>query len=276
MSSTFTTVSNDHRLEVVNLIRRLPGILTGRVPDEHGIAAGFRARVGYAIFSLIAPNFNDLGRGMVGADGTKWPKLSPEYLAYARRFGPGEQAMLKKTAGLGKQHRFAPAEKKGLLTTEQLKLWRRTYARALASLIMQQSEADATAHAAAIAWVVVKKAGAKTKLDVYGNREVQMLVDTGVMRGSLQPGTLVEHGAQATYDRPSGAGGPLQIFDINTPNLIIVGTTDKKAKFHHLAKHRHRKRRLWPSEFPTDWWNQILGTAISGLARIGELYSGPI
>lgn len=274
MSDHYVTVTKDQKKELVSLIRKLPSILAGTVPDHKNIATGFRTRIGYTILSLIGPNFDELGRGMLGADGTKWRPLSREYLAYNRRFGPGEQAMLKKSAGLGKGNRFAPAQHKGLLTSEQLKLWRRTYARALAWLQTKEPMESAKGHAAAIAWNTVKKKGGKTMLEVYGTRQVTILRDTGVLRGSLQPGMLLETGVEATYDKPSGVGGQLQYFDTGLPHQVVVGSADRKASWHHAAKSKHRRRRLWPESFPEDWWNQILGGAISGLVRIGELFKG--
>lgn len=266
------TTTRDQKPKLVELIRHLPAILSGRVSDVAGIANGFRSRIGYSILSLIAPNFNELGRGMTGADGDKWPLLSKAYLAYGRRFGKGEQAELKKQAGIGKGHSFAPGNKKGLLTADQLKLWRRTYADRLAWYTMRMPDNKAKARAAAIAWIVVKAAGAKTKLEVYGNRQVQILVDTGRLRGSLQPGWIQETGPNAEYQKPSGIGGQDQTFT-SLPGEVIVGTNVSYGEYHHEGK-RVPKRRLWPKEFPSDWWTQILGTAISGLIRISEIVGG--
>lgn len=272
MNEVRATITTDSREELTNLLRRLPAILSGRVPDEKGIAAGFRARIGYTILSLIAPNFNELGRGQIGADGTKWPPLTREYLAYGRRFGPGEQASLKKAAGLNRNNRLAPNDKKGLLTPDQLRLWRKTYSIHRARLLKRFGEAEAGSIAAGIAWNTVKAMGAKTKLEVYGGRTVQILVDTGRLRGSLQPGTLSEQYAYAEYNKPSVVGGPEQEFEVSEPYKVIVGTNVKYAKYHHNAKSPKRRRRLWPEHFPSDWWSQILGAAISGLSRIPETF----
>lgn len=260
MPETVITTTEDRRPELEAFIRRLPALLAGRVTDERGVAAGFRSRIGWAVFSLIAPNFNQLGRGQPGADGTTWKPLSPAYLAYQRPI-TGRQ---RPKAG-GK----APGGKDGLLTEPQLKLWNRTFADALAWYIMREPDDEARSHAAAIAWIVVKKAGGKTKLadSRFGGRQAgvdyQMLVDTGQLRRSLQPGQLVENGVEANY-LPSDDG---QVFD-SQPTQIIVGTNVK-----HAAPN-HKRRRLWPERFPADWWSQILGVARSGLVRIADLFTG--
>lgn len=271
------TVSTEQKPAIRDLIVNLTGILTGRVTDVAGIALGFKSRLGYAVLSLIAPNFDELGRGQQGANSEVWPPLSKEYLAYGRRFGPTEQSDLKKAYGLGKAHRHAPGNKKGLLTLDQLKQWRRTYADRLAWYIMKLPDAKAKEVAARIAWSVVKKAGAKTKLEVFGNRQVQILVDTGRGRGSLQPGIVYESGPSGNYQKPSGKGGTDQTFELE-PSGVTVGTNVKYMGAHHKDKEAGVKkgpptRRLWPREFPSDWWNQILGVGIQGLTRIAELYN---
>lgn len=272
MADVYVTTTSDKKPEIINLVRNLPAIIAGKVSDTHGISTGFRLRLGYTLFSLIAPNFEELGRGRTGVDGTRWPPLSPAYLAYGRRFGKGEMSALKKDAGLTKRHSFAPGDKKGLLTADQLKLWRRTYSDRLAWYIMRMPDDQAKGIAAAIAWNTVKRAGARTKLEVFGKRQAQILVDTGRLRQSLQPGSLLENGVSATYSKPAGGGGSDQVLESDGA-LIIVGSNDIKAKWHHKAKHKNRRRRLWPDVFPQDWWDQILGAGISGLQRIGELFN---
>lgn len=270
----YVTVTKDQKASLISLIRSLPAILSGNTADYKGIGEGFRTRIGFAIISLIKPNFEDLGRGQVGVDGDKWRPLSKEYLAYGRRFGVGEMAALKKSHNLGKGHNKAPGDKKGLLTSLQLKEWRRVYTQRLTWLMMRTSDQEAKSGAAAMAWAHVKKMGAKTKLEVFGNRQAQILVDTGRLRASLTPGTLNENGVEAHYEKPSASGGQNQVLETQEPYRIVVGTNDEKAKWHHNAKSKHHRRRLWPSTFPPDWWSQILGVGMSGLVQIGELFKG--
>ncbi len=267
MTEEHVTITADEKPELLALLRKLPAMLAGNAPDVHGIAAGFKARLGYALLSLIAPNFNELGRGMQGADGDKWAPLSRAYLAYGRRFGKGEQKRLKEQHGLGRGHRFSPGGKQGLLNAQQLKQWNQIYSFHLKRLAFRMPFEQAKDAAAGITWNKMKAQGAKTKLEVYGGRTVQILVDTGRLRDSIQPGVLLENGAEATYQKPAN-----QLFDVDTPGKLIVGSNDKKATWHHNAKPPRKRRRLWPERFPSDWWRQILGAGISGLQRIGEIF----
>ena len=269
---THFTVSLDHQAELMGVLRSLPGILTGRVADPYGIGEGFRARIGHATLGLILENFETLSRGEPGVDGEKWPDLSKEYLAYQRRFGQNEKRDLLKGAGLkGQKNRHGPGATKGLLTQSQLQLWRKTFSDRFAWYVRSEPDEAARAHAAAIAWIVVKKAGGKTKLEVFGNRKVQILVDTGYLRGSITPGTLTEQGPNALYNPPPIFGGLEQVFESQQPYQIVVGTNVKYAKYHH-GDGVNGYRPLWPNSFPDDWWNQILGVSITGLQRINEIF----
>lgn len=263
MNDQTTVTTTDQKPRLTALVRRLPAMLAGRVPDEGGIAAGFRARIGFAFFSLVSPNFTELGRGQAGADGNKWPHLSPEYLAYGR--GP---ASSRKAGG------WAPGGKDGYLNDEQRRLWSRTFADRYAFFVMREPDAQAKAHAAAIAWQVVKAAGGKTKLHEMGEGKVpgvdyQMLVDRGTLRQSLTFGVLNERGPDADYQPPSND----QVFD-SQPAAVVMGSRVPYAAAHHAAKNPNRRRRLWPETFPSDWWRQILGQAQGGLLRIASLFGG--
>lgn len=255
-------VTEAQRPAIERFIRSLPGALSGRVPDPQGVGKGMRARIGMTFFSLVAPNFEELGRGRAGADGTKWAPLSAKYLAYSRPI-----TGRKPPKGPGK----APGDKNGFLTKEELKAWRRIYAQALGWYIMRESDKDAKAHAAAVAWTVMKERGAKTKLQEFGSRKAgvdyQTLVDTGTLRRSLLPGQLQETvGPAANYQKARG-----QEFD-DQGSRLVVGTLVPYAKYHHNAK--KNARRLWPKELPPDWERQLVDQVAAGLARIGELFGG--
>ncbi len=168
---------------------------TGGQPDRSRCCAaeivqGVFLAIGFAALSDIHADFVRKARGDVGEDGNKWPRLSPKYLAYGRRFGPGEQSRLKAAAGLGRANSKAPGGNSGLLTASQLKRWRQIYGTRLARFAASMPLAQAKAKAAAIAWATLKAEGAKTKLEVYGNRQVEVLRDTGILLNSLSMGQM--------------------------------------------------------------------------------------
>ncbi len=256
-----TIYTRASRAEVRRMVALLPTIIAGKTADPGGIAHGFAMRLSMAFFSKVKTAFIDKSRGGTDDAGDKWPPLTKAYLAYGRRFGRGERAALKRGAGLGAGNRFAPGGNKGLLTAAQLKRWNQLYAQNLAWLAARDGIDAAKGHAAAIAWSALKKEGAKTKLEVFGNRQVEILRDTGVLFNSLSPGALTTSGADASYAPPAG-----QVVE-HRPGEVLLGTNVEYAAYHHEAKSLKRRRRLWPepNRIPESWWRSIINQANGGL-----------
>lgn len=260
-----TVAFNGARNEAARVIRALLASLTGH--DRSEAAKAVFIAMGIAALTEIHQDFIVKARGGVGADGTVWPRLSPKTLAYSRRFGPGEQAALKKAAGLGRGNRLAPGGKSGLLSAAELKQWRKLYSSMLARFATQMPLSEAKAKAAAIAWNEMKKRGAKTKLEVYGHREHEVLRDTGILANSLSVGMI----SGTDYQRPNVDGGEQQVFQL-LQNGVIVGTNVKYARAHHEGLNGLPKRPIVPADgqIPQVWLDRILDAAMRALATAIE------
>lgn len=248
--------------------QRLVNMLTGREPDSLGIAQGVHTTIGFAALTDIQEDFLRKARGGVGEDGVKWKPLSPKTLAYSRRFGPGEQARLKRGAGLGPHHRHGPGDSKGLLTKEQLTRWRKIYGGVLNRLLASMPEKAAKARAAQIAWAKLKAEGAKTKLEVFGNRPHEILRDTSILLNSLSPGQLGGGDGNLSYRPPSGDGGDQQVFQ-TLANGVIVGTTVPYAEAHQNgdpARNLPARPFLPVGQVPDAWEQRWLDAANQALA----------
>lgn len=255
-----TVTFNGARNEAARIIRALLASLTGRARVE--AARGVFIAIGIATLSEVHQDFIVKARGGAGADGTVWKRLSPKTLAYSRRFGPGEQSALKKAAGLGRANRLAPGGKSGLLTVAQLKEWRKIYASRLAKFAATMPLSEAKAKAAAIAWAVMKAKGAKTKLEVYGNREHEVLRDTSVLANSLSVGIISGN----NYQRPMIDGGEQQIFEL-LDNGVIIGTNVIYARSHHEGLNGLPKRPILPvNGIPPQWEDRILDAGMRALS----------
>lgn len=245
------------RHDIRRIARMLPAILAGRAADPIGVARGFSLRLAVAFLSLVKLAFIIKMRGGTDAAGIRWKPLSKAYLAYGRRFGKGEKAGLKKAAGLGKGNRYSPGGKDGVLTKQQEARWWQVYKRNLGWLAAREGNlGSAKAAAASIAWATIKREGAKTKLEVFGNRQVEILRDTGVLFNSLSPGVLNEAGADASYSPPDG-----QVVR-PSPGQMIVGTNVV------YAMRNHRTRPLWPDgdKLPKEWLDDLADQASGGMA----------
>lgn len=252
---------NGTHADVRRVARSLALLLAGREPDTQQISRGFLLAIGFAALSDIKRAFIVKSRGGTDEMGIKWPRLSKKYLAYGRRFGKGEQAGLKAAAGLGKGNRLAPGTNKGLLTRDQLTLWRKIYSQVLNRSLVTMPEAAAKGKAAAIAWTKLKEMGAKTKLEVYGNRQVEILRDTGVLFNTLSPGVLSGN----NYAKPHAD----QIFDVGAGS-IIIGTNHQFAAVHNFGSVARNipRRQFLPdsdSQIPDSWWSRWLGVSMKAL-----------
>jgi hypothetical protein len=257
------------RLQAKQLANRVALALVGRAPDDFRIARGVFLSIGFAALSTIKQDFIVKSRGGTGEDGVKWPPLSKEYLAYGRgpgekrgsgrRFGKGEKAALKKAAGIGgAAYRHGIGGNRGLLTAEQKKQWQQIFYHRLQRYLLSEPADSAKGHAAAVAWIAMKERGAKTMLEVFGNRKVDILRDTGVLFNSLSPGVLSSPGPNATYAPVAN-----QVFDIQS-NGVIVGTSVPYAIFHQEGKNKPRPF-LPKDKVPEKWEERWLDAGLEAL-----------
>lgn len=243
--------------EVRELLLQLPAILTGSVADVGGIARGFKIRLAAQFFSVVKEEFIVKSRGGTDSAGITWPALSERYLAYQR--GP---------ASTRRAGRHAPGGRDGFMTQAQLAQWRGIFNGVYARLAQQVTADEARGRAAATAWVAMKKKGVKTKLEVFGQRDVEILRDRGILFNAISPGIVNEAGVDAIY-QPS----PGQVVEAANPGEIIVGVNVEYARYHQGTVERPGRRPLWPVDgnLPQVWWDDILDAAVLGILRIGEL-----
>lgn len=245
-----------------NVLRQLPGIAAGRLPDPTGIVQNIQLRAGLAAQSRIRDDFVIKSKRGTGTDGISWPYLSKKYLAYGRRVSGNEKKELGTTG----------ARVRGLLTKEQDKVWRITFFINYKRLLKAHyGDAQAKELAARIAWAKVKRMGAQTKLDVYGNREyLEILRDTGIMLSLLSPAVS----GSVPIDASGGYGPGLnyQIFEIEA-GKVRVGIGGPKAK-HHLGDPSKGlpQRALWPTgsvgSFSPEWWAPIVRATLGSVVEV--------
>lgn len=261
----YTTVG---RAALRRNLAAIPAMLAGEVPDRLGLARGFALRLAVAFLSRVKQAFIIKSRGGTDEAGIKWPPLTPEYLAYGR--GPFSTRRAGKSApGKVRGGDRDGQQKDGFLSKKQMALWRAIYAQNLKWLAARHGLEDAKGRAAAIAWKQLKDQGARTKLAVFGSRNVPILHDYGTLFNSLSPGVLSEAGADASYT-PTEA----QVVEV-FPGGLAVGSNVEYAKYHqggtrrdHSEKGRGAiRRQLWPEpdQMPASW-NEFIGRkAASGI-----------
>lgn len=232
------------RAELVARVRDVIAALAGIGPDPHQVAAPVLTRGGVALLSQIQSAFIAKARGGVGSDGIKWAPLKRATIA-ARRASKTE---LRKLGASGQRTR-------GLLTPEQDRKWRAVFASTLARLRARGTD-GAAAIAAAKAWGVLKAEGAKTRLEVLGGRQVEILRDTSRLFRSLSPGVREDQA-------PKAEG---QVFEA-VPGRITVGTSVEYALAHHRGNPSRNlpARPLWPGALPDAWAAAVNRALVRGI-----------
>jgi hypothetical protein len=241
--------------------------LSGRAGHFAPYVRGIKLRVGMVVLSRIQEAFVAKSLGGVGEDGIAWPALKKQTIAN-RPLGPGDKSLMR-GYGAHNGRDVLGRIKRGFLTPEQDKRWRKIFGSRKAMLMAKHGmdAGAASARAAQIAWATLKAEGAKTKLEVLGNRRVLIGRSSGRLFNSLSPGTAnpEEH---ALLENPPDAPEPADRILREEVGSVIVGSAVKYAGSFHA------KRPLWPDQLPAPWSAAIEEAAASGVAEALEMILG--
>ncbi len=238
-------------------VNQLAQILTGEEEDVRDVGKGFAMAVGFAALSDIQEAFIIKSRGGTGPMGIRWEPLKPQTIAN-RKIGRGDPS-------LPNINPLRPS-----LNAAQDALWKQVFASHMHRFSVSMDETEAKGHAAAIAWNTVKALGAKTKIELLGSRQVEILKDTSVLINSLTPGVL----SGAHYSPPGSDGGDQQVFDCD-PGKIIIGTEVDYAGTHQFGSRHVPARPYLPrdeNDIPDNWWLNWMDAAAQALRASLILY----
>src|ERR1043165_2107134 len=145
--------------------------LAGRSTVYADLATGIKLRIGMVALSCVQEAFVVKANGGTGDDGITWPALQKSTIAQrpVSLSGPLSDAALLRSHGIKNYGKL----ERGLLSPEQNKRWRMLFATRKSWLRATHGmgEAEASSRAAQIAWATLKAEGAKTKLEVLGDRK---------------------------------------------------------------------------------------------------------
>lgn len=252
----FSGTAAEARRIILSFIAALSGDAGQYAPYVRGI----KLRVGMVALACIQEAFIDKAAGGAGEDGITWLPLKKETIAN-RPLGPGDKSLMK---GYGAQNGYDKLgrAKRGFLTPAEDKRWRMLFATRKNWLVAKHGMGDeeAAGRAAQIAWATLKAEGAKTKLEVLGNRHVQIGRSSGRLFNSLSPGTTEPLAHPLTQEPPSAPVAEDRILR-EDPGAVIVGSNVEYAGgFHKL-------RPLWPNDLPPAWSQRIAEATESGIAE---------
>jgi hypothetical protein len=243
---------------VLNAIARLPQVASGVMPP-HLLANAILIRIGLAVLGRIKTAFVVKSRGGTDDTGLRWKPLSPHTIAYHRRHPQKSRkgrTLLRRLPAQSKRAAYRPSF---ALTKRQREKWWRLYRRGVA---IYGNHPAGKKRSAAGAWIILKREGARTLMDLYGHAQVEILRDTGLLLNSLTPGIA------RSNRRPPPVKN--QVFRLE-PGVVTIGTNRLWAwTHHHGVPGKIPQRRLWPDprNWPTTWWNDFLTQAQQGVIDI--------
>jgi len=199
------------------------GYITGELKDIHGIGRVFWTSLTVELFTLIHKSYKARSEG--GADdlGNTFKPLARSTIAQ-RPIGTKQLSqfgLTKKQSGTSFKDR-----KRGLLSPEEDAEWRRKYSSVLSQLMLKINYSQAQVIAAKIAWAHVKKMGARTRLDVLGDRNVLIMRITDRIFDSLEPSINSNRGYRPKKN---------QLYK-QTGNKLEIGTLVEYAKYHNKSR----------------------------------------
>lgn len=267
----FITFNGTHK-ELQRLLYAFIGSISGRTGAYAPYVRGIKLRVGMVALKCIQEAFIEKASGGVGSDGVQWVPLKKETIA-SRRIGAGDVLPLKNLGITKRKFGYGARKQSGrdldikgrlkraFLTDAQDRRWRLIFATRKRQMMAQfgMSDEASSARAAQIAWSMLKAEGAKTKLEVLGNRSVQIGRDTGRLFASLSPGITNPESSPLTAEPEVGEDTILR----EEPGGVIVGTNVEYASSFHA------KRPLWPlnNQLPNSWQRQVDDAAGSGISE---------
>lgn len=181
-----TIKSSLSKAEVKKIIDSIPGVIAGRERDPHKLHNKFWGAVALSMYESLNKAFEDKAQGGTDDLGHSWDELTERTKAYSRPIYPGDVP-----------RRMRLAERRtdtiGLLSPMEYKKWKQIFGRVFYANREKLGDAEAKVMAGKIAWDELKKAGAQTKIDVLGSRNLLILRDTDRLFRSFFPGKLSKH-----------------------------------------------------------------------------------
>lgn len=179
----------------------------------------------HEFYKLVHAGFKIKSKGGTDETGDKWKPLARATKAYR----PNKKGLSAVMANRKKER----GQTKGLLTVKQTALWRGIYSSNFGRLAATMGEGPARAQAAKVAWGIIKsKYGGKTKLSEFGDKDVPILIRSGRLLRSLEPGKMSNNRYYPLKD---------QIYNLKGGRLQL-GT---KVPY---AAYQNKARLLWGKE----------------------------
>ena len=205
MPRVITSLSRE---DLAELFEDLPKLITGeKRTNKLSVYKVFWGTVAHSLFTSIYEAYLQKSQGEQDDLGNSWKDLTQEYKAYHKKMG-------SETAR--KYKRRYKSNTLGLLSPTEYKQWKTWFGRVYHAKKKSEGEEKAKAMAGKVAWGKAKAAGAPTMLDILGNRNLAINIDTKRLILSLKPG---KHNSSNGYKKSHY----FQVFSIHN-GVLTIGT----------------------------------------------------
>lgn len=92
-----TVVYRGSKKQLLKELGKLPGVVSGRIPDRFGVGSSIRRRMGNALLKAIRDDYEVKSKGGTGRDGVTWTPLSKRTLELRRQKGNTSELILRDT-----------------------------------------------------------------------------------------------------------------------------------------------------------------------------------
>lgn len=220
-----TKVATRRKIRFVRfLIQSIPDYISGNRNDKYGINKIYRSNFVAKMFELIYKSYEMRSEGRPDDYGNSFTRLKRETIA-ERPLRKGDVTLLGLSAS---QNRGVSLKQRtrGMLTPEQDKMWRVEFVKVFKKLVLNYSMEKAKEIASKIAWARVRRAGAKTKVEILGSRNVLIMRDTDRLFDSFEPSKVSNNSYRPKKDQ-------LVKFE---KGKITLGTLVPYADFHNKTR----------------------------------------
>ena len=183
---TITIQSSFSKKVVDDIIKSIPGVIAGRERDQFKLHNKFWGAVALSMYQSLNKAFDDKSQGGQDDLGNSWDDITERTKAYSRPIFPGD---VPRRMRLNERR----TDTIGLLSPAEYKRWRYIFAIIFNKDKDKLGNKEAKARAARVAWDILKKAGAQTKIDVLGSRDLLILRNADRLYRSFLSGKLSTH-----------------------------------------------------------------------------------
>lgn len=253
------------RAQVMEFLRSLPGVLSGRLPDRYGVSAACQAALIHAALEDVYADFGRKSSGNTGDDGLVWEPLHP-YTIRRRSLQKGLSGQPGRKPLTNLDYQWLRQSKRDIYYREL----RRLLAGGVPIKEAQRQASITSRFLSKGVWQARNKALGKqgTPGAPAGPEDFPILDDTGRLKESVAAGSLAGEGLNAQYHEAGREGGDQTVTYgkgfVQADSGVPYGDAHMRpGKGSRTGGYRPARPWKYPDEVPPEWidrWAEVYAT----------------